>query len=80
MSAGPALRVRRAVGATRGVVLLLPGGKAESRAPARPWHLSAVRLRFFAAAVRRAERRHGVAVWSLRYRVRGWNSSSCGLK
>ncbi|HZE66197.1 MAG TPA: alpha/beta fold hydrolase [Sporichthyaceae bacterium] len=75
MSAGPALRVRRAVGVTRGVVLVLHGGKAESRAPARPWHLSAVRMRFFARAVHRAERRHGIAVWSLRYRWRGWNGA-----
>jgi alpha-beta hydrolase superfamily lysophospholipase len=72
---GPALRKRPAVGVTRGVVLMLPGGKAESRAPARPWHLSAVRMRSFAAAVHRAERGRGVAVWSLRYRVRGWNGA-----
>jgi alpha-beta hydrolase superfamily lysophospholipase len=53
---------------------MLPGGKAESRAPARFWHLSALRLRFLAGRVHRAERRNGVAVWSLRYRVRGWNA------
>jgi pimeloyl-ACP methyl ester carboxylesterase len=63
------------VGATRGVVLFLPGGKAESRDPARPWHLSAVRLRFLARGVHRAERGRGVAVWSVRYRVRGWNGA-----
>jgi alpha-beta hydrolase superfamily lysophospholipase len=57
------------------VVLVLPGGKADSHAPARPWHLSAVRLGFFADAVHRAERGRGVAVWSLRYRVRGWNGA-----
>jgi alpha-beta hydrolase superfamily lysophospholipase len=69
------LHVRRAAGRTRGVVLMLPGGKAESRAAARAWHLSAVRLRFFAARVHRAERRNGIAVWSLRYRLRGWNGA-----
>jgi alpha-beta hydrolase superfamily lysophospholipase len=72
---GRALRRRPAEGTTRGVVLVLPGGKAESQAAARPWHLSAVRLGFFAAAVHRAERGRGVAVWSLRYRVRGWNGA-----
>jgi alpha-beta hydrolase superfamily lysophospholipase len=72
---GRALHQRPAQGTTRGVVLVLPGGKAESHAPARPWHLSAVRLRFLAAAVHRAERGRGVAVWSLRYRERGWNGA-----
>jgi alpha-beta hydrolase superfamily lysophospholipase len=57
------------------VVLMLHGGKADSSAPARPWHLSALRLRFLADAVHRAERGRGVAVWSLRYRVRGWNGA-----
>jgi alpha-beta hydrolase superfamily lysophospholipase len=75
IGAGPALHRRAAAGVTRGVVLVLPGGKAESRAPARPWHLSAVRLSFFADAVHRAERGRGLAVWSLRYRLRGWNGA-----
>jgi dienelactone hydrolase len=41
----------------------------------RPWHLSVLRLRPFAAAIARVEAPRGVAVASLRYRVRGWNGA-----
>jgi alpha-beta hydrolase superfamily lysophospholipase len=71
----PAVAVRRARGQTRAVVLLLYGGKAESHAPSRPWHLSGVRLRPFARAIARRAARTGVATWTLRYRVRGWNGA-----
>jgi alpha-beta hydrolase superfamily lysophospholipase len=67
--------VRRAKGETRAVVLLLYGGKAESREPSRPWHLSGVRLRPFARNIARRVARDGVAVWTLRYRLRGWNGA-----
>lgn len=73
MSSTPTVRVSRARGRTSAVVLMLYGGKSESREPSRPWHLSAVRLRPFARQISRRTRRDGVAVWTLRYRVRGWN-------
>ncbi|WP_019878191.1 alpha/beta hydrolase [Sporichthya polymorpha] len=75
MTAEPTVRVMRARGETIGVVLLLHGGKAESREPSSPWHTSVLRLRPFARAIARRIRRDGVAVWSLRYRVRGWNGA-----
>jgi predicted alpha/beta-hydrolase family hydrolase len=55
------------------VVLVLPGGRARSMAPARRRHLAYQRMRLFAAAIHRAVAGHGVAVWQVRYRVRGWN-------
>lgn len=38
-----------------------------------PRQLTAVRMRPFAAALHRAGRGSGLAVWSLQYRFRGWN-------
>jgi len=71
--AEPGVHVRHAKGPTRAVVLVLHGGKAESLDLSEPKHLSSRRMRPFARALHRAGARHGVAVWSLRYRVRGWN-------
>jgi len=67
------LHVRPAVGATRAVALVLPGGRADSFEPTAARHLSGVRMRPFAASLQRNGARHGLEVWSLRYRVRGWN-------
>lgn len=69
----PRLRERPAREATRAVVLVLYGGRAESTAPSRPWHLSALRMASFARAVRRWGARRSVTVVTLRYRMRGWN-------
>jgi alpha-beta hydrolase superfamily lysophospholipase len=55
------------------VVLLLHGGKESSHEPSDPMHLAALRMRPFARALHRRGARQGVAVWSVRYRVRGWN-------
>jgi alpha-beta hydrolase superfamily lysophospholipase len=74
-SVNPTVQVRSAKGATRAVVLVLYGGKAESQEPSRPWHLSAARLAPFARQIARRMARDGVAVWTLRYRVRGWNGA-----
>jgi alpha-beta hydrolase superfamily lysophospholipase len=71
----PTLIVRPARGTVRAVVLVLPGGRAESTEVSRPWHLSVLRMQPFAWAIRRAAARRGVAVASLRYRVRGWNGA-----
>lgn len=58
----------------RAVVLVLGGGRANSHAPARRRHLAYQRMRPFATTTHRATRGYGVAVWQLRYRVRGWNA------
>jgi len=67
------VHVRPALGATRAVVLLLHGGKEESQEVSDPKHLSSRRIRPFARALHRRGARHGVAVWTVKYRVRGWN-------
>jgi dienelactone hydrolase len=69
----PGLSVRPAAGTTRAVALVLPGGQATSRMPASPRQLAARRMRPFAAALHRAGRDAGLAVWLVRYRYRGWN-------
>jgi pimeloyl-ACP methyl ester carboxylesterase len=69
----PGVHVRPAKGQTTAVVLVLHGGKEASLEPSDPMHLSSRRMRPFARAVSRQGARHGVAVWSLRYRYRGWN-------
>lgn len=74
--AEPHLRRARALGRTRAVVLILHGGKAVSAAPTAPWHLSVLRMVPFAHRIRRATLLRGVAVWRLRYRVRGWNGAA----
>jgi dienelactone hydrolase len=54
-------------------VLFLHGGKADSRAPSRPWHLAAVRMRPFVRAVAATTPYDEVLLGQVRYRVRGWN-------
>ncbi len=75
MSTSPSVRVQRARGETIAVVLVLYGGKAESHEPSQPWHLSRLRIRSFANKIHRRTRRDGVATWTLRYRLRGWNGA-----
>lgn len=69
----PGVDVRPARGATHALVLLLHGGKERSYDKSEPMHYSARRMRPFARALHRRGARHGVAVWTVRYRVRGWN-------
>jgi alpha-beta hydrolase superfamily lysophospholipase len=69
----PALSILEASGATKGVVLVLHGGRAHSRDPVEARHLSPARMVPFARNLHRAGRKHGLAVWSLRNSVRGWN-------
>jgi predicted esterase len=65
--------VLEADGQTTAVALVLHGGKAKSFAPSDPGQLAAVRMRPFASMLHRRGRRRGLAVWSVRYRYRGWN-------
>jgi dienelactone hydrolase len=72
---GPSVDVLEPDGPTTAVVLVLHGGKADSFEPAIAAQLAAVRMRPFAAMLHRRGRRHGLAVWSVRYRYRGWNGA-----
>jgi pimeloyl-ACP methyl ester carboxylesterase len=67
--------VRAAIGDTKAVVLVLPGGRADSFDPTDSRQLAALRMRPFARSLHRAGRRHGLAVWLVRYRYRGWNGA-----
>ncbi|WP_457949228.1 alpha/beta hydrolase [Pseudarthrobacter sp. alpha12b] len=69
----PVLSVLEASSDTKGVVLVLHGGRAHSRDPVEARHLSPARMVPFARHLHRAGRKHGLAVWSLRNSVRGWN-------
>ncbi|MFJ3192172.1 alpha/beta hydrolase [Streptomyces griseoviridis] len=69
---GTALVTRRAPAAPRAAVLFLHGGRADSRAPSRPWHLAALRMRPFVRAVA-AVAPDDVLLGEVRYRLRGWN-------
>jgi pimeloyl-ACP methyl ester carboxylesterase len=68
----PRVRVLGGAGA-RNVVLVLHGGQEESRQRAHRFRPAYLRMLPFAYALRRAGRRHGLAVWLLCYRYRGWN-------
>ncbi|WP_253864964.1 alpha/beta hydrolase [Prauserella halophila] len=72
-AAAPALTVRRGRGTTRGVALVLHGGAEHGTEPVRPWHLAYLRMVPFARALAAAYGPHGVDVYLLRNRVRGWN-------
>ncbi|MEV7141231.1 alpha/beta fold hydrolase [Streptomyces tauricus] len=69
----PALAVRHLPRSLRAAVLFLHGGRSDSRAPSRPWHLVAVRMKPFVRAVARAIPDDDVLLAEVRYRVRGWN-------
>ncbi|PVZ53375.1 alpha/beta hydrolase [Arthrobacter sp. H-02-3] len=67
------LSIADAAGETRGVALVLHGGRADSYDPVRGRHLSPARMLPFARALNRQGGPHGLAVWTLRNRYRGWN-------
>ncbi|MFF1385774.1 alpha/beta hydrolase [Arthrobacter sp. NPDC058288] len=72
-STKPVLTVREAAGETRGVALVLHGGRSHSYEPVEARHLSPARMVPFAKRLHRAGGSHGLAVWTLRNSVRGWN-------
>jgi predicted esterase len=55
------------------VALLLHGGREKSHEPTTPNQLTVRRMRPFARSIEAERRDHGLAVWILRYRIRGWN-------
>lgn len=67
------LSVLEPAGPTLAVALVLHGGKSHSYEPVEAHHLSPARMVPFAKHLHRAGRDHGLAVWSLRNSVRGWN-------
>ncbi|KAA2252983.1 alpha/beta hydrolase [Solihabitans fulvus] len=60
----------------RAVVLVLHGGRQHDHGRVHRLRLAYLRMVPLARALRRAGRRHGLAVWLLRYRYRGWNAPS----
>ncbi|MDF3301486.1 alpha/beta fold hydrolase [Streptomyces sp. K1PA1] len=54
-------------------MLVLHGGRAESRRASRPWHLAALRMRPFVRDLVAAAGPADVLVAQVRYRHRGWN-------
>lgn len=69
------LSVAAARGKARGVALVLHGGRANSYESVRRSHLSPARMLPFAQTLRAKGGRHGLAVWTLRNRYRGWNGA-----
>lgn len=67
------LTVLEAAGPTKGVALVLHGGRAHSFEPVEARQLSPLRMLPFARQLHRAGKDYGLAVWSLRNSVRGWN-------
>lgn len=65
--------LRTSVGPPRAAVLVLHGGRVRGRSPARPWQLSVVRAAIVATDLQRSLRSEAVAVFRLRFAVRGWN-------
>ncbi len=76
---GPAARavlsIAEAKGPTRGVALVLHGGQAHSYETVSRTRLSPLRMIPFARTLHGHGGPHGLAVWTLRYRYRGWNGA-----
>jgi len=73
-----AVRGRPGPGVPAGAVLFLHGGKEQSTAAVTRYQLAVVRVAVLAAAVDRRLAGRDVAVWSLRFGVRGWNGDGSG--
>jgi predicted esterase len=72
----PSVSVLEADGTTTAVVLVLGGGQANSLAPYGTRQLSAIRMKPFASLIHFRGKAHGVAVWAVHYRYRGWNGDN----
>jgi pimeloyl-ACP methyl ester carboxylesterase len=71
----PFFAVREPAGDLRAIALVLHGGRSQGTTAVRAHQLAVVRMTPFTAALRRAGRRHGLAVAHMRYVVRGWNGA-----
>jgi pimeloyl-ACP methyl ester carboxylesterase len=74
MTPEPKLLVDSAAGPVRGVALVLHGGRSRSHMPVNAAQLAVLRMRPFVTTLRR-NRRSGLVVAQVRYRVRGWNGA-----
>ncbi|WHT21042.1 alpha/beta fold hydrolase [Crossiella sp. CA-258035] len=71
----PTARVREwPVQTPRALVVLLHGGREHSHGRPHRGRLTYLRMLPFAKELHRAGGRHGLLVWLLRYRFRGWNA------
>ncbi len=61
--------------APRGLVLMLHGGTEHNREPVDGRNRAWLRSRLMMAQLRRDLHAQGLAVWLLRYRIRGWNDA-----
>ncbi|MCU1631358.1 MAG: Lysophospholipase [Micrococcaceae bacterium] len=71
----PVISISGATSGVRGIALVLHGGRATSFDAVQRHHLSPLRMRPFAARLAADGGEHGLAVWTLRNRVRGWNGA-----
>jgi dienelactone hydrolase len=71
----PSVQVLASDGETTAVAMVLHGGKEASLVPDDLAQLAAVRMRPFASMLHRRGRAHGLAVWTVHYRYRGWNGA-----
>ncbi|GIH25092.1 alpha/beta hydrolase [Acrocarpospora phusangensis] len=71
----PVVEVTPARGEVKGVALVLHGGQEVGHGPTSGRQLAVLRMLPFAWALTRAGAHRGLAVWRVRYRVRGWNGS-----
>jgi pimeloyl-ACP methyl ester carboxylesterase len=70
----PRLSIRRPSGQVRAVALVLHGGAERGTRRVHPFRLAYLRMVPFVRAIHAAGRSHGVEVWLLRNRLRGWNA------
>ncbi|GLU48184.1 alpha/beta hydrolase [Nocardiopsis ansamitocini] len=70
---GPWVSADGAPGRARGVVLLLHGGEVVDDSATGTWDASVLRMLPFGWALRNWGAARGLAVWRVRFRVRGWN-------
>lgn len=61
-----------------GVVLFLHGGQSTSKEPVMHRHASWWRMALMQAAFEPYARKHHLATWLVKYRVRGWNATPGG--
>ncbi|WP_323961167.1 prolyl oligopeptidase family serine peptidase [Arthrobacter sp. JZ12] len=71
----PTVTIRPASAPTRGVALVLHGGRANSFERVRSRHLSPARMLPFARLLSSWGGPAGLETWTLRNRVRGWNGA-----
>ncbi len=75
---GPHLTRRAPAGAPRGVVLMLHGGAEHNTEPVDGRNRAWLRSRVMMRQLQRGWHDDGLAVWLLRYTVRGWNHAGDG--